>query len=227
MKYFDYEYATSYDEAVSLLKGSNKGEKAVLAGGTDLIGVLKAKLLPEYPEELIDLKTIPDADSIIKEGNSVEVGALAKLADIEKNNLIKNSYNALAEAARSVASPLIRNQATIGGNICQDVRCWFYRYPNNVGGRLECMRKGGAECYAIKGENRNHSVFGGMKAHLTPCSFTCPAGTDIPGYMEQLRAGDWDAAARIFMQYNPMPFITSRICPHPCQDACNQGCDGD
>ena len=134
---------------------------------------------------------------------------------------------ALAEAAYSVASPLIRSIGTIGGNICQDVRCWYYRYPDSMGGALDCKRKGGGTCYAINGENRYHSVFGGMSCHGTPCAKSCPAGTDVPAYMAKLREGKWDEAAEIIMRYNPMPMMTSRICPHPCQDDCNQCTYGD
>lgn len=122
-----------------------------------------------------------------------------------------------------MASPIIRSTATIGGNVCQDVRCWYYRYPHNIGGRLNCRRKGGDTCYAIAGENRYHSIFGGMSTGgCSSCQHQCPAGTDISGYMAKIREGDWDGAARIFFRYNPMPMMTSRICPHLCTDSCNQ-----
>jgi len=96
-----------------------------------------------------------------------------------------------------------------------------------MGGALDCKRKGGRTCYAINGENRYHSVFGGMSCHGTPCAKSCPAGTDVPAYMAKLREGKWDEAAEIIMRYNPMPMMTSRICPHPCQDDCNQCTYGD
>ena len=227
MKYFEHESALSFEEAASLLKEAPKGKAVVMAGGSDLVGVLKEQLLKEYPETVINLKTIEGGEYIKEDGEYIEVGALTKLVDIVKSDVVNTKAPALAQAARSVATPLIRNYATIGGNICQDVRCWFYRYPHGVGGRLDCMRKGGNECYAIKGDNRNHSVFGGMKAHATPCTSQCPAGTDIPAYMDMIRKGEWEQAARIILRVNPMPMMTSRICPHPCQDGCNQGCGGD
>ena len=71
---------------------------------------------------------------------------------------MNDGYEALAMAAKSVATPLIRNLATIGGNLCQDVRCWYYRYPDEIGGRIRCLRKGGDYCNAMTGENRNHSI---------------------------------------------------------------------
>ena len=72
--------------------------------------------------------------------------------------LVKKEYPALAEAARRTASTHLREMGTIGGNICQDIRCWYYRNPNN---RFPCLRKGGGRCYAIEGDNRYHSIFGG------------------------------------------------------------------
>ncbi len=227
MKYFEHESAVSFEEAASLLKDSKKGKAVVMAGGSDLVGVLKEQLLPEYPEKVIDLKNIEGGEYIKEDGDYIEVGALTKLVDIVKSDIVNKKAPALAQAAHSVASPLIRNFATIGGNICQDVRCWFYRYPHGVGGRMDCMRKGGHECFAVKGDNRYHSVFGGMKSGLTPCTAECPAGTDISAYMEQIRKGNWDKAAEIIMRVNPMPMLTSRVCPHTCQTKCNQCSSGD
>ena len=205
MKYFEHESAATFDEAVSLLKESPKGKTVVMAGGSDLIGVLKEQILEDYPEKVVDLKTVRGGEYIKQDGDTIEIGALTKLCDI-----------------RSVATPLIRNVATMGGNICQDVRCWFYRYPHGIGGRMDCMRKGGKECYAVMGDNRYHSIFGGMKVHTTPCSVQCPANTDIPAYMERLRQGDVEGAAHILMEANPIPMITSRVCAHTCQEQCNR-----
>lgn len=226
MKYFDHESAATFDEAVSLLRESPRGKNVVMAGGSDLMGVLKEQILEEYPEKVIDIKTVENGEYIKKDGTVIEIGALTKLCDIAKSELLNEGAPVLSQAARSVATPLIRNVATIGGNICQDVRCWFYRYPHGIGGRMDCMRKGGKECYAVMGDNRYHSIFGGMKAHTTPCSIQCPANTDIPAYMDRLRAGDVEGAARILMEANPLPMITSRVCAHTCQEQCNR-CDFD
>ena len=218
MKHFKYDAPTSFEEAEEILSSGKASETAVMAGGTDLLGVLKGALLEEYPEKIVALRDIPDTDYVKKEKGAVKIGAMTKLGEIERDKTFKGSLAAVAQAAHSVASPLIRNRGTIGGNLCQDVRCWFYRYPDQCGGILDCMRKGGDQCYAIHGDNRYHSVFGGMKPGLSPCSSECPAGTDIPAYMSMIRNGDWDTVAKIFMQYNPMPMVTSRICPHPCQE---------
>lgn len=199
----------------------------VIAGGTDLLNVYKQDLLAEHPDYVVNLKTIPNSSGIEEQDGGLVVRALTKLMEVEESPLVQQKAAAFAQAAKSVATPLIRNLGTVGGNICQDVRCWYYRYPHEVGGRLLCARKGGDVCYAVQGDNRYHSIFGGMKAHTSSCTAGCPAATDIPGYLERLRDGDWDGAAEIILRVNPMPMCTSRICPHPCQDGCNQGQYGD
>lgn len=219
MRQFEYTSVTSFEEASAMLA---KGNADILAGGTDLINVYKHAILNESPASVVDLKTIPDAAGIVQNEGSITVKALTRLTDVAESSVLQRKAKALADAAHSVATPLIRNVGTIGGNICQDVGCWYYRYPHEIGGRMNCSRKGGATCYALQGENRYHSIYGGMKTHVNPCGKGCPAGTDIPAYMEQIRKGNWDEAARIILQVNPMPMCTARICPHPCQDNCNQ-----
>ncbi|NCB74350.1 MAG: FAD-binding protein [Clostridia bacterium] len=224
MKTFEHYTSKTFEEASELLK---QGKNVVVAGGTDLFGTMSKAILPEYPEAVIDLKEISEGEGIKDNGGTIEIGALTKLADVVDSQIILKKAPAMAQAAHSVATSIVRNTGTVGGNVCQDVRCWYYRYPHEGGGRFLCQRKGGAECYAVHGDNRYHSIFGGMKAGITPCTRECPAGTDIPAYMEKLRAGDYDGAAEIIMEVNPMPMITSRICPHPCQDKCNQLGNGD
>lgn len=218
MQEFKHINAKSFDEAIEELKGS-KEENLPIAGGTDLMTELRTRIQPVYPDKIVNLKSIEGAE-YIDVGDVVKIGALTKLKDVEVSDKLPA---ALKEAAQSVATPLVRNKATIGGNICQDVRCWFYRYPEASGGALNCARKGGAECYALKGDSRFHSIFGGMKtvAHVG-CSGGCPNNTDISAYMEKLRAGNWAAAAEIFYRVNPMPSITSRVCAHLCENHCNR-----
>ena len=95
-----------------------------------------------------------------------------------RHPLVQQRYPLLAEAAASVASPQIRNMGTVGGNLCQEPRCWYYRTPEN---RFHCLRKGGERCAALLGENRYHSIFGGVRAALPPCANGCPAHIAIPG----------------------------------------------
>lgn len=219
MKHFNYAAPSSLDEASKILKR----ESAVLsAGGTDLVGVLKANLLPSYPDKVVSLKNIAGLNSIHVEADGLHIGSAVTLAAVAESPVVKGGWNALADAAYSVASPNIRTTATIGGNICQDIRCWYYRYPHQIGGRVNCARKEGHLCSAMMGENRYHSIFGAAKVSTTPCTQKCPAGTDISAYMELVRAGETDKAARIIMEVNPMPAITSRVCAHFCMEGCNR-----
>ncbi len=157
MKAFTHFNASTVDEAVSLLK-RYKGRAALIAGGTDILGKMKDRILPDYPEALINLKTIPGMDEIQEDKDGLKLGPLAILEDIAHQDMVKKRYAALAEAARRTASPHLREMGTIGGNICQDIRCWYYRNPEN---RFPCLRKGGGRCYALKGDTRYHSIFGG------------------------------------------------------------------
>jgi xanthine dehydrogenase YagS FAD-binding subunit len=157
MKRFAHFNAKSTDEAVSILRRYG-GKAHLIAGGTDILGKMKDEILPTYPEALVNIKTIPGMDVIAEEDGMLRVGPLAILEDIAHNATVKERYAALAEAARRCASPHLREMGTIGGNICQDIRCWYYRHPDN---RFPCLRKGGGRCYALEGDNRYHSIFGG------------------------------------------------------------------
>jgi xanthine dehydrogenase YagS FAD-binding subunit len=156
MRKFAHINARTLDEAVSSLR--RYGNRArVIAGGTDLLGKMKDEILPDYPEAIVNLKAIAGLDFIKEEDSVLRIGALTRLEDIATDDRIKDRYQALAEAARRTASPHIREMGTLGGNICQDIRCWYYRSPDN---RFACLRKGGGRCYAIEGDNRYHSIFG-------------------------------------------------------------------
>ncbi|WP_249028526.1 FAD-dependent oxidoreductase [Tannockella kyphosi] len=222
MRKFEHKEAKTFEEASELIKVSKSGTS--IAGGTDLVGLMKSAILEKTPDVVVDLKTIGAKETTVNEDGSIVLGAMNTLSEISDDESVPTG---LRKAANSVATPIIRNAATIGGNICQDVRCWYYRYPHNQGGRLDCARKDGDLCYAVLGDNRYHSIFGGMKTARTKCSNECPAGTDISGYMEKIRQGDWDGAAKIILRANPMPMLTSRVCPHTCQTKCNQSNHGD
>jgi xanthine dehydrogenase YagS FAD-binding subunit len=157
VKRFVHINALTIDEAVSHLKRYG-GRASAIAGGTDLLGKMKDRILPRYPEAVINLKTIPGLDVIEEEHGGLTIGAVTRLEDIASHPSIQSGYTALAEAARRTASPHLREMGTLGGNICQDIRCWYYRSPDN---RFPCLRKGGGRCYAIDGDNRYHSIFGG------------------------------------------------------------------
>jgi NADPH-dependent glutamate synthase beta subunit-like oxidoreductase/CO/xanthine dehydrogenase FAD-binding subunit len=217
MRPFKHINAVSLDQAETALQ---LGEASLIAGGTDLLGTLKDNILPDYPKTVVNLKSIPGLDYIKEENGALKIGALTRLADIADNEIVREKYTALAQAAKAVATPHIRDMGSIGGSLAQLPRCWYFRKSEN---RFPCIRKGGKECFAIRGDNRYHTAFGGAKVCATPCTQECPAGTDIPGYFARLRAGDWDGAARLFMTVHPLPMITGRICAHPCQNGCNRG----
>jgi xanthine dehydrogenase YagS FAD-binding subunit len=159
MKRFLHVDATSVNMAAEVL---SKGEARIIAGGTDLLGSFKDNLFgEEYPEIVVNLKTINGLDYIKEENGVLKIGALTRLEDIAESETIQSRYTALAHAASRTASTHIREMGTIGGNICQYNRCWYFRNPNN---RFNCVRKGGGMCYAMAGDNRYHSIFGAIKA---------------------------------------------------------------
>jgi xanthine dehydrogenase YagS FAD-binding subunit len=159
-KRFEHVDAKTVEEASSLLR---TGKAAVISGGTDLLGAMRFEILPNYPEVVVNLKSIPGLDYIREEGGALKIGALTRLEDIAKNDLVRARYTALAEGAHKTATPHIREMGSIGGNICQMTRCWYFRIPDN---RFYCIRKGGKTCYAMAGDNRYHSIFGAVKMCL-------------------------------------------------------------
>jgi len=160
MRAFTHINATSLDDAAAKLAEYN-GKALLNAGGTDLLGTLRFELLETYPEAVINLKSISGLDYIKEEGGMLKIGALTTLEEVAVSDVVKNGYVALAEAAAKTASPHLRETGTIGGNICQMNRCWYFRKGDN---RFDCIRKGGSMCFAMAGENRYHSIFGAVKA---------------------------------------------------------------
>jgi xanthine dehydrogenase YagS FAD-binding subunit len=173
MRSFTHFNARTIKEACKLLAQYN-GRAVLNAGGTDLLGTLKGENLFVYPEALVNIKTIAGLDRIVESKGTLRIGALAKLSAMVNSPLLNERYPALAEAARTVATPQIRNAATLGGNLCQDVRCWYYRYPRHIGGPILCARKGKGPCLAVKGDNRYHAVMGAKK-----CFAVCPSDTAV------------------------------------------------
>jgi len=224
MKPFRHVNAASLDHARSLLH-EFQGRAKLIAGGTDLLGVLKGEVLPDPPAVVINLKTVPGLDTMEEKEGGLKIGALTKLAPVAQSPLIREHYSSLARAAESVASPEIRNMGTVGGNLCQDTRCWYYRYPHSMGGRIQCLRKGKGPCLAPKGDNRYHAIFGGKK-----CFAVCPS--DMAVVLAAL-----DATLRILGKegvrevpvaafYHPMGFslepdeiLTEIHVPRPPEDA--------
>jgi xanthine dehydrogenase YagS FAD-binding subunit len=173
MRNFEHISVQTVDEAIALLRDSG-GRAKLNAGGTDLLSLLRGDVTPQYPDLLINIKPIPGLDGIREEGGYLKIGALATLADLARSLLLNERYAVLAQAAHSVAAPQIRNVATLGGNLCQEVRCWYYRYPRSIGGPITCLRKGSGACLAIKGDNRYHAIMNAKK-----CVAVCPSDTAV------------------------------------------------
>lgn len=218
MKRFEYTNAKSLAEAAAILKESG-GKAKIIAGGTDLLGQMKDNILPHYPEAIVNIKNLPGLDNIEVNGKTLRLGALTRLEDIAGNAAVREKCPLLAEAARLTASPHIREMGTIGGNICQSNRCWYYWVPDN---RFNCIRKGNKECFALTGDGRYHSIFGASRVGTTPCASECPAGNDIPTYFSKIREGDLVGAAAALLETDPIPAITGRVCPHTCEGSCNR-----
>ena len=164
MKAFEYYRASNTKEAVAIL--SQYGEKAaILAGGSDLLSIMKDGIGgPKFnlPQHLIDIKECGDLKSIKEAKGVLRIGAAVTISEIVSSSLIKEKCPLLGQTASQIAVPQIRNVGTIGGNLCQRPRCWYFR------GRLfkDCFRKGGDYCYAPGGENQYHAIVGGGKCFM-------------------------------------------------------------
>jgi NADPH-dependent glutamate synthase beta subunit-like oxidoreductase/CO/xanthine dehydrogenase FAD-binding subunit len=219
LRSFKHLQATSLDQAVAISEVQEE-RNVVMAGGTDLLGALKDNIYAKYPESVVDLKKIPNLAYVREDDKNLRIGSLTKLIEVEENDVVKQKYGLLAEATRSVASPQIRNMGTVGGNICQQPRCWYFRYPENF---FNCLRKGGKRCNAIVGENQYHSIFGAARVGMTQCASNCPGEVQVPSYLAKIREGKLAEAAQMLLDRNPIPAITGRVCPHFCELACNRG----
>ena len=165
MKRFEHVNATSLANAVSLLGAANARP---IAGGTDLLSEMKLGIIG--PDRLVNLKTIPGLNEIrFDEAGGLCLGALAHLDVVAEHSAVRSRYPELSQAIASAASPQLRNQGTIAGNLCQDSRCWYYR------GQFYCWLKGGATCYAKEGENAHHAIVGYGPCHTVHPSDLAPA----------------------------------------------------
>lgn len=183
MKSFIHINARTVQEACRLLRQFD-GKAVLQAGGTDLLSTLKGEGLSDYPEALINIKTISGFESIEADDQGLKIGAGIKLSRMVESSVLRERYKVLAEAAHTVASPQIRNMATLGGNLCQDVRCWYYRYPRHIGGPVQCARKGRGPCLAVTGDNRYHAILGGKKCFAVGPSDTAVALAALDGRLD-------------------------------------------
>lgn len=156
------------EDAISLA-GTLAERGWLVGGGQDTYGWIKDRA--KRPEALIDLNGIESMRGVRETADGIEIGALVTLTELANNALIKERYSLLSSAAGRVASPQIRNIGTLGGNVAQDVRCWYYRRG------LNCYRAGGNLCYADtpEGQNREHALFGASRCVAVTPSDTAPA----------------------------------------------------
>lgn len=137
------------------------------AGGTDLLGCLRDGIFTAG--KVVSLRKVTEGREITEtSGGGLRLGALVPVAEIASSPLVRERFPGLARAAADVASPQLRHQGTLGGNLCQRPRCWYYR------GDFHCLKKGGDLCYALDGENRYHAIFGGGPCFIVHPSDTAP-----------------------------------------------------
>jgi xanthine dehydrogenase YagS FAD-binding subunit len=174
MKAFEWVSPATVGEAAGLLKSAPAAKDLdeaarPIAGGQDLLTTMK-----EYvtrPTRVVNLKGIRGLDRIEADGKGgLRIGALVTLAQVEESADVRRGFPALAEAAHSVATPQIRNLGTVGGNLCQRPRCWYFRLEEAV-----CLKKGGSECFAATGENKYNAVLGGGPSYIVHPSDLAPA----------------------------------------------------
>ena len=162
---FSFVRPTELEAALSTLAQS---PARIHAGGTDLLGCLRDGVIET--DALVSLSAIERLRGI-RPGASggLTIGSMTTIREISEHPEVMSRYHALAQAADVVASPQLRTQGTLGGNLCQKPRCWYYR------GDFPCLRKGGEHCFAFEGENQHHCIFGGEGCYMVHPSDTAPA----------------------------------------------------
>ncbi len=160
---FSYIRASSLKNTFDELGTDNA---VIHAGGTDLLGCLREEIFPA--DKVVSISNIDKLKGISETSDGgLRIGALTTITEVAENPVIRKKYAGLAKGASEVASPQLRNQGTIGGNLCQKPRCWYYR------GEFHCLRKGGMECFAAVGENQFHCIMGSDSA----CFIVHPSDT--------------------------------------------------
>jgi xanthine dehydrogenase YagS FAD-binding subunit len=166
MQAFEYANPTTLQEALGLLS-TKWGETDVLAGGTDQISLMKEYL--HTPKRVVNIKNIKELEGVQKTADGLRIGALVTIDELAKNADVKAGYKSLADAAMGIPSPQIRHMGTVGGDLCQRPRCWYYRQ----GFGLLAMKDG--KSLVPGGENKYHAIFGGGPAYFVSASSLGPA----------------------------------------------------
>ncbi|HEV8699824.1 MAG TPA: xanthine dehydrogenase family protein subunit M [Candidatus Polarisedimenticolia bacterium] len=168
MRPFAYVDPASLAAASGIL-ADRKARAMPIAGGVDLLGELKDHLVE--PETLVNLKAIRELDYVrFDSDGTLRLGALATLTEVGENERVRREFPGVAQAALSVGSVEIRNVGTVGGNLCQRPRCWYYRSALHT-----CLKKGGDVCFTIQGDSRYHAILGGGPSFIVHPSDLAPA----------------------------------------------------
>ncbi len=167
MIHFELAQPQNLQELTTFLTKTN-GSSTPLAGGTDLMSLVKDGII--RPEVVVDLSTVPELRGIRKDQVGVRIGALTTIKELASDPIIEKTFPGLRQAALSIGSPQLRNVGTVGGNLCQRPRCWYFRDP-----LFTCRKKGGSRCFAARGRNKYHAIFGGGICHIVHPSDLAPA----------------------------------------------------
>lgn len=164
MNRFEWVNATSVEQALA----SVTADSSFKAGGVDLLDLMKDGI--SSPKRLVNIRNINGLDGIAEQGQELHLGPLATLTQVEEHPVVQKKYAALSEAAGRAATPQIRNMATLGGNLVQRPRCWYFRSED-----FNCRKKGGTRCFAQDGENDYHAIFDNRT-----CAIVHPSGLAVP-----------------------------------------------
>jgi xanthine dehydrogenase YagS FAD-binding subunit len=176
---FSYARPRTLDEALEALAD---GSARIHAGGSDLLGCLHDRVFEAH--KLVSLGGLTGLRGISSTAEgAVRIGAMTTIAEVAASDAVRTRLTALADAASQVASPQLRNQGTLGGNLCQKPRCWYYR------GEFPCLRKGGEICFAYDGANQYHCIFGGEACYIVHPSDTAPALAALGAAVRAVRDG--------------------------------------
>lgn len=198
----DFEFVTpkGLREAGLLLK-QHGGQAAIKAGGIDLLDLMKEGIAT--PSVLVNILPLPGLAGIADDQeHGLSIGALATLTSVAEDPLVARRYPLLAKAVGEAATPQLRNVATIGGNLCQRPRCWYFRSAD-----FDCLKKGGDTCFAVEGDNRYHAIFGNAPCHIVSPSSVGLALVALGGSVRMIGgAGDREMLAeKFFVMPDPDP----------------------
>jgi xanthine dehydrogenase YagS FAD-binding subunit len=206
VKAFAYVNAADEKEALAAL-GPRRGMFVPLAGGTDLLGLMKNYVAT--PERLVNVKNL-DSTVVRASDGGLRIGAAVRIDDLVNHAEVRRLYPALAQAAEAVGTPQIRHTGTVGGNLNQRPRCWYFRNEE-----FNCLKKGGSRCFAVDGENQFHAIFGDGPCHIVhPSSLGVPAIALGAKFRVIGPAGEREVAAgEYFVMSDRNPFAETVLQP--------------